>query len=97
MDREKGTMVDASFICLCATCVKANFFRAPLLLSRFDKATGEEFFYVARYEEREEAWSTLQGHVSLKRTILAESGWANSLRGRKPVVKRYSSVIHLML
>lgn len=59
MDREKGTMVDASFICLCATCVKANFFRAPLLLSRFDKATGEEFFYVARYEEREEAWSTL--------------------------------------
>lgn len=62
MDREKGTMVDASFICLCATCVKANFFRAPLLLSRFDKATGEEFFYVARYEEREEAWSTLQGH-----------------------------------
>lgn len=35
-------------------------------------------------------------NVSLKRTtILAESGWANSLRGGEPVVERYSNVIRV--
>lgn len=122
-NREKGTMVDASFICAQRvsrlTSFERLFSRVPL------RQSDRGVFYVTGEEE---AWSTLQGHsyvynvcpmhkrhvqiswtaswlaliriefanVSLKRTILAESGWANSLRGRKPVVKRYSSVIHLV-